>query len=231
MARAEAVNPTAAKGRKAKPKPVDDRISAFIQIYMADPERNGTRAAIAAGYSPRSAAVTASRLLKRANISAKVAAFDAKVGIAEAQVVQRVIDRTSLTKERAMTLLAIMASADIRDIMSFGPQHREITMKATGEVIMTAGVSIRPSDEISDEAALCIQEVSEGQHGIKVKLYDRRAAIMDFAKLAGWITEKREHEIPALTAFLAQVQQAAQRSALPVGPRVIPAPAKENPDG
>lgn len=207
------------KARKpAKPKAVIDRKARFLEAYLADPERNATRAAIAAGYSEKTARQQASRLLTAVDIEPIVNRAEAE----SVAVVGRVIERSNLTKERALELLAIMASGDIRDVLSFGPEHRSLKL-VDGSIVKTSGVGIRPSDEISDEAAMAIEEVSEGPNGIKVKMVSRRAAIMDFAKLAGWITEKREHEVPALTAFLQQVQQIAQRSPLPVGPRLPPA--------
>lgn len=41
---------------------------AFVEEYLKDPERNGTQAAIRAGYSAKTAGVTASQLLKQPKI-------------------------------------------------------------------------------------------------------------------------------------------------------------------
>src|SRR5689334_22685275 len=43
----------------------------FVREYLID--RNGTRAAIAAGYAPKSASVTSCRLLRNAKVQAEVA--------------------------------------------------------------------------------------------------------------------------------------------------------------
>jgi hypothetical protein len=58
-----------------KPDTVDARLNNFAQQYSA--HRNATRAAAAAGYSPASAAVQGSQLIRRPDVKALVAKFDA----------------------------------------------------------------------------------------------------------------------------------------------------------
>jgi hypothetical protein len=58
-----------------KPDAVDARLNNFAQQYSA--HRNATRAAAAAGYSPASAAVQGSQLIRRPDVKALVAKFDA----------------------------------------------------------------------------------------------------------------------------------------------------------
>ena len=211
------------KPRKAKggePRAMSEQEALFLRHYLADPERNGTKAAIAAGYSEASARYQASRLLRRNNIAQHVAAADAKAEAAVARVEGRVadlIERRGLSKERAMELLAIMANGDVRDILEFGPDVHTMTTE-DGEKITGSGVRIRASEDLAIEAAMCIQEVKQTRDGIAVKLYDRRAALMDFAKLAGWIVEKQEHDVPAITAMVEAIRGAVSRSsAFPVG--------------
>jgi len=48
----------------------EEKRSLFVREYLVD--RNGTRAAIAAGYAPRSASVTSCRLLRNAKVKAEV---------------------------------------------------------------------------------------------------------------------------------------------------------------
>jgi phage terminase small subunit len=185
----------------------------FLERYLADPKRNATKAAMAAGYSEKSARYQARDLLKRPHIAPHVREADRK---AEAAVA-RVVERTALTKERALELLAAIAQRDIRRIVSFGPDKRKLLDKH-GVVHETSGVELRPSDELDFLDAMCIDEISEGPSGIKVKLTSSRAALMDFAKLAGWIVEKREDRNPALEAMLDVIRGAVSRSsAFPVG--------------
>jgi phage terminase small subunit len=198
-----------------------DREALFLEHYIADPERNGTQAAIAAGYSPKSARFAASKLLAKPNIRQHVASADADVAprLAEA------VDRLAFTKEEALARLAVMARRDIRDVVSFGPDKRRFLDK-NGVMHETSGVEIKASDELSADAAYCIDEISEGPNGIKLKMVSNRGLIMDFAKLAGWITEKSEQSVPALDRLTDLIRSLTQRSALPVGPRALPSPSQ-----
>src|SRR5512146_2851515 len=67
MAKRKAVKAGASTGATAA------RIARFIEAYISNGE-NGTQAAIAAGWSARSAHVIASRLLKKDNVQALVQA-------------------------------------------------------------------------------------------------------------------------------------------------------------
>lgn len=220
MARKPAPKPKPRKAKAGAERAMSEQEALFLKHYLADQERNGTKAAIAAGYAEASARFQASRLLKRNNIAQHVARADAKAEAAVARVEGRIanlIERRGLSKERAMELLAIMANGDVRDILEFGPDVHVATME-TGEQITGSGVRIRASQDLEVEAALCIQEVKQTRDGIAVKLYDRRAALMDFAKLAGWIVEKQEHDIPALTAVMETIRGAVSRSSqFPIG--------------
>lgn len=71
------------------------REDAFCTAYVADPKRNGTAAAIAAGYAPRSARVTASRLLTRANIRARISRLEAEAAEQARMTIGKVIERYS----------------------------------------------------------------------------------------------------------------------------------------
>jgi phage terminase small subunit len=197
-----------------------DREARFVEEYLSDPSRNGTRAAIRAGYSAKSAHVQASRLLRRDKVRAAIAAADAKAGA----TVALAIDRYAVSRERIVRELARMAFSDIRQIARFGPQHRIVTMH-DGTQVKTAGVSIIASHELDDDAAVAIAEVSEGQHGIRVKLVDKRAALIDLAKLTGIYVEGKRLEHTIDGSVIEAMRALAQRSALPIGRTIEHAPA------
>ncbi len=69
-----------------RPGSIEARHNLFATEYAAI--RNGTKAAVAAGYSAATAAVQASRLLSRPNVQARVAERDADLN-----------ERTAVTKE------------------------------------------------------------------------------------------------------------------------------------
>ena len=83
---------------------LDPRRKLFAYEYLADPEKNAKQAAIRAGYSARSAEVTASRLLS----NAKVKAFIDKA-------LEKVHRKLEVTVEKIESELAEIAFADIAE--------------------------------------------------------------------------------------------------------------------
>ena len=77
----------------------------FIREYLVD--RNGTRAAIAAGYAPRSASVTSCRLLR-----------NAKVRVAVSELTEERLERLEVTADTVIQELAKIAFANMKDYLS-----------------------------------------------------------------------------------------------------------------
>lgn len=82
-----------------------EKRSLFVREYLVD--RNGTRAAIAAGYAPRSASVTSCRLLRNAKVRAEVS-----------QVTEQRLERLEVTAEAVIQELAKVAFANMKDYLS-----------------------------------------------------------------------------------------------------------------
>lgn len=79
----------------------------FVREYLVD--RNGTRAAIAAGYAPRSASVTSCRLLRNANVQAAVS-----------DLTEQRLERLEVTADTVLQELAKIAFANMKDYWSVG---------------------------------------------------------------------------------------------------------------
>lgn len=97
--------------------------------------------------------------------------------------VGKVLDRYAITQERVAEEMAKIAFAKINDYVEWGPD----------------GVTIKESSELSPEAMAALQEVSETRNEktgtvVKVKPYDKMAALSTLAKTLGMMTEKHEHE-------------------------------------
>ncbi len=144
----------------------------FIAEYLKD--GNATKAAIRAGYSPRSAHVTGSRLLKNAKVREAV-------DKATAAVFQNsVVDQARWLKE--METLGLSDMADFAQI-------------AGDEVSFT------PSADLPEGASRAIQEITqkttytklgERQVQIKIKLHDKKGALIEYGRARGWIKDKLE---------------------------------------
>lgn len=105
-AKSNAEAPTPKKKAPARPD-----VQLFIAEYKVD--RNGRRAAIAAGYSPKSAASQASRLLTQAHIRAEIDSH-------RAEVIARVQADTGITLERTLREIATIAYCDLDAIRGMG---------------------------------------------------------------------------------------------------------------
>jgi phage terminase small subunit len=86
---------------------------------------------------------------------------------------QQLHDKFLITKERILQELARIGFADIRK-----------AVKWNGEVI--------PSEALDDDTAACIAEITQTQHGMKVKLHDKMRALDAMCKHLGMFTEKVE---------------------------------------
>lgn len=108
MAAKKKLSKTAPASKKAKAARPDVKV--FIAEYLID--GIGRRAAIAAGYSPASAASQASRLLKSVKVRAEIAKVRAKI-------IAKVEDATGVTLVRIVRELALIALTDTRELNEF----------------------------------------------------------------------------------------------------------------
>lgn len=87
-------------------QPTADKRALFVEHYVR--ERNATRAALAAGYSPRTAYSQGSRLLKDAEVRK---AIDSRLG--------KLADRLALTTEKVAEHLAAIITADPNELIEY----------------------------------------------------------------------------------------------------------------
>lgn len=124
------------------------RQKCFVQEYLID--LNATQAGIRAGYSKKTAEQQGCRLLRNAQVAAAISEAQAKRS-----------KRTEVTQDRVLAELAKIGFSDIRKAVEWGSQS----------------VNLVPSDEMDDETAAAISEVSMTAQGIKIKMNDKRAAL------------------------------------------------------
>ncbi len=159
----------------------------FVDEYLLD--LNATQSAIRAGYSVRTAKTKASQLLAMPHVAAAIAEAQAKRA-----------HRTGITADRVLQELAKIGFSDIRKAVAWKPFVTEIEVdEETGEAKMavTNHVQVIASDEIDDETAAAISEISQtDKGGLKVKLHDKRAALVDIGKHLGMFVDKHEHSGP-----------------------------------
>ena len=141
----------------------------------------------------------ASRLLSDARVQARVT-----------ELLELGAKRAAITVERVAVELAKIGFADIRNAVKWSNQLRPTNMgdavdsviaKARGdapidmdaEEVLESAVLLVPSDQIDDDTAAAIAEVSQGQHGVKIKFHDKKGALTDLGKMLGMFVDKVEH--------------------------------------
>lgn len=167
----------------------------FVREYLVD--LNATQAAIRAGYAESGASVEGTRLLANAKVKAAV---DAAMKLRS--------DRTQITADRVLKELAKIGFADIRKAIKW--ESALVTEEDNpdgGDVaiikrIVTNQVQLVSSDDIDDDTAAAISEISQNTSGgIKLKLHDKKAALVDLGRHLGLFTDKVSVNINNLDAM------------------------------
>lgn len=107
----------------------EDRIELFCRAYIID--FNGTNAAIAAGYSKKSAHVSSTRLLKNAKVKARLAELQKKQ-----------TDKLDITAERVLREIALLAYSNMDDYVRIEDGKRVLDTSIPTRDQMAAVVEI-----------------------------------------------------------------------------------------
>jgi phage terminase small subunit len=150
------------------------RQGVFIDLYLTNGQ-NGA-AAYRKAYGAKSSSTVcgqmAHRLLQHPTVARAVRSRIKVLDLAR----QERLEAQQATEERIIDVLGALAFYDPRSIIQWGPDGR---------------ASITMSTDLSLEAVYAIREILIlGDGGIRFKFHDRRAALMDLARLRGMITDK-----------------------------------------
>ena len=150
----------------------------FVDEYLID--LNATQAAIRSGYSAKTAQEQASRLLSNVMVHA---AISDRMKARE--------HRTEITQDRVLKELAKIGFSDIRKALDWVPEVAVVD-EETGQTALMNGVALIPSEKIDDDTAAAISEISQTAQGVKIKLHDKRAALVDIGRHLGMFKDKVE---------------------------------------
>jgi phage terminase small subunit len=140
----------------------------FVAKYLEN--ENGTQAAIAAGWSPKSAAKQATRLLKRMDIQGAIAqARASKSKKRESQAAQ-----TEITVERVMNELGKIAFGNLQQC--FDPE--------TGEML--------PIHKMDPEVAATLTAYEKDKDFQKIKTAAKLPALETIAKILGMVRQEQQ---------------------------------------
>lgn len=149
----------------------------FVDEYLVD--LNATQAAIRAKYSKKTANEQGARLL--ANVSVQ-AAIQQRMKAREA--------RTEITQDMVLRELAKIGFSDIRKVVKWGETELRVTDGEEGETMPYHGLALVGSDDVDDDTAAAIAEVSQGREGLKVKLHDKKGALVEMGRHLGLFIPK-----------------------------------------
>lgn len=155
----------------------------FVAEYLID--LNATQAAIRAGYSDKTAGAVGHENLNKPEIAAALkSAMDARA------------QRTEITADRVLAELAKIGFSDIRKAVTWRANVTGMVEDEDGaqRLAVTNEVQLIDSDKIDDETAAAVAEISQtAQGGLKIKLHDKKGALVDIGRHLGMFTDKVEH--------------------------------------
>lgn len=150
----------------------------FVDEYLID--LNATQAAIRAGYSQRTGRDIGCENLAKPNIAAAIQ-----------ERMQARSERTEITQDRVLTELAKLGFSDIRKAIKWGTLGA-VTNELTAETLIENSVELIDSADVDDDTAVAIAEISQTPQGIKLKMHDKRAALVDIGRHLGMFIERKQ---------------------------------------
>ena len=139
----------------------------FIEEYLID--LNGAQAAIRAGYSKKGADVAAARLLGDVRIKAEID-----------RAIQARSKRTEIDQDRVLKELACIGFSKLTDMVTWGEGK----------------ASLKASEQLTEAQARSISEINCSGDQTRIKLYDKRAALVDLGKHLGMFKDTVKVDIP-----------------------------------
>lgn len=174
----------------------------FVAEYLVD--LNATRAAIRAGYSARTAASIGQENLTKPEIASAIRSAQ------EARA-----ERTEITADRVLKELAKIGFSDIRKAVKWGsrfverpddqvieaaeyledqPHGGALKRRRAGDdgadALYVTTVEMVDSEELDDSTAAAVAEIAQTKEGVRIKLHDKRAALVDIGRHLGMFTDK-----------------------------------------
>lgn len=179
----------------------------FVDEYLID--MNATQAAIRAHYSPKTAASQGERLLRNVEVRKRLAKRQKDLE-----------SRVEITQDMVLRELAKIGFSDIRKVVRWGQTMVRMADGDEGEaddMVPYHGLALIDADEIDDNTAAAIAEVSQGRDGLKVKLHDKKGALVDIGRHLGMFAAPGHIELDAELKRLEIQKRKAEIAAIEKG--------------
>lgn len=148
----------------------------FVDEWLID--FNGKQAAIRAGYSAKTAEVTAAKLLRNAKVQAEIARRQKDLQ-----------KRTEVSQDRVVKELARIAFANIADYLHVETQTRT---KDDGTEVTYQIVMLSETEDLSVDQRAALANVKQRVNGVEIKLHDKIKALELLGRHIGMFTDKLE---------------------------------------
>ncbi|MDR1629606.1 MAG: terminase small subunit [Oscillospiraceae bacterium] len=164
---------------------MNERQRLFAEEYLVD--LNATKAAVRAGYSPKSAAANSARLLKNAEILGRI-----QRGMAQRE------KEVQITQKQVLEELAKIAFSNYADYAKIVVRQEERTVwnaeKEENERVLcdVKALEVRATGELNDEQQRAISGIKESKSGITVDVYDKMKALELLGKHLGLFKDRGE---------------------------------------
>ncbi|AZD93032.1 MULTISPECIES: terminase small subunit [Pseudomonas] len=159
----------------------------FVDEYLID--LNATQAAIRAGFSAKTARQAGNRLLTNVDIQQAIqAGMEARSG------------RVAITQDMVLRELAKIGFSDIRKVVRWGEtmvRMADAEDEGAEGMVPYHGLALIDSTDVDDDTAAAIAEVSQGRDGLKVKLHDKKGALVDIGRHLGMFSAPGHAELDA----------------------------------
>ena len=163
----------------------------FCQHYTADLKRNGTQAAIKAGYSEKTSYSQASRLLKRVEIRSRVREL-------EREAAHAAVDNPDELRKFVYRQLVSLATSDITDVVKVVlPEDPDYQAALDQEADENGGqyglpfgeplVYVRPTDSLPSEVTAAIKSIRRTKDGVVVEMHAKDPSLRILSEATGII--------------------------------------------
>lgn len=169
----------------------------FVMEYLRD--FNATRAAIACGYSKKSAHNLGWRLVRKDEVQQEIKRQKEMMATELGADIQRVISE-----------LLKIAFADVTDLLTFGQKEVEVTgmfgpIKDEDGNVLTKIVNYVDLNESENIDGTVISQVKQSKDGVSVKLYDKLSAIKELGRYLDFMTEADKEKLNLVRANIDKV--------------------------
>ena len=154
----------------------------------------------------------ARRLRAKEAIVKRVEALLSEREYIHAKAIEKAIEDTGISIGRVLTELAKIGFADIRKAVKWG--DGVAVFDEAGNVQISNGVALIGSDHVDDATAGAIAEVSQTKDGLKLKMHDKRGALVDIGRHLGMFKDKVDLAVSAKVEHSADEAFIALASAL-----------------